>query len=600
MAAGYMPRSDLHLIRGYAMKRLSSVFTSALPIVVVLALFLAVACGPAATPTPTPTPTPTAVPTPTPTPTRVVAITPTATPTVSAAVGWFLRAPEPKPKKGGVLRTAWGTTPAHFDIHQGGGCSGCPMMYDGLILWNLADGYRTIIPGLAEDWQTSADQRAYTFTLRTGVRFHDGSSFSVDDVVTTFNRIINPPKGIATGAIRDTIEMVEKVEAVDAQTIRFTLKRPTPYFLDALAADTMVVLPKKTLELNNFDLRGAVVAPGTGPFVFKEHIPGEKVVLDRNPNYWNPNLPYVDRIEMLNVPAWADRGTAVLTGRADFSWNVSPATWQEGRKRPDMVTALMHCMNSVPVLLNNTRAPFDDPRVRLALRLAVDRQAIIDAYTSVWEPGQVTRWLPRPSPYATPVDQMLTLPGYRRDKTDDIATAKKLLAEAGYPDGFKMVITAWNTPAQSEVAMPALAAQLRKALNISATIRPVERARTPDILKAGDFEAFHENIYAAPGGILDPYPLWSTFLGTGGTQNWSRYSNADFDTLLAKLVVELDPIKRHQLAQQGLDILDQNPPFLEMGFCQHSPMANKAVKGLPFDILRYAKWDRFETVWLDK
>ncbi|HXF60084.1 MAG TPA: ABC transporter substrate-binding protein, partial [Caldilineaceae bacterium] len=351
-------------------------------------------------------------------------------------------------------------------------------------------------------------------------------------------------------------------------------------------------------EANDYDLRGVTVPTGTGPFRFVEYIQGERLVLEANPDYWNPELPYVDRIEMLHVPAWPDRGTAVLTGQADFSFNVSVDTWQEGQTRPELVTAQAPCLNSHMIAINNEVPPFDDPRVRRAIHLAVDRQAIIDAFTPVWEPAFVSRWLPAASPWATPYEEVLQLPGYRPDKTEDIEEARRLLAEAGYPDGFETTFTAWTEAASSEVAVPAFAELLRTSLNIEGTIEVVERPRTPDILGAGDFTLFKSDTYASP--ILDPYPLWNTYLRTGASQNWSRYSNPDFDALLDDLAVETDPEARQALVNQGLDMLDENPPFFLIGFCAHSVLAHDYVKGLSLEERAWSKWDRFETVWLDR
>lgn len=510
----------------------------------------------------------------------------------------MMKAPEPNPKRGGVLKTAWSTSPTHFDIHQGGGCAGCNMMYDGLIMWNLADGYRTIIPALAETWSVSDDQTVYTFKLREGVTFHDGTPFSAEDVVATFNRVINPPDNISISGIQEQLEMLEEVSAEDDLTVIFTLKRPTPYFLEILAGDAMVVYAKKTLEENDYDLRGVTVPPGTGPFKFVDYVRGEKIILEANPDYWNPELPYVDGIEMLHVPAWADRGTAVLTGQADFSWNVSVDTWEEGRTRDELMTAQAPCLNSHMVAINNSKAPFDDPNVRRAIHLAVDRQAIIDAFAPVWEPAFVTRWLPRASPFATPVDEIMELPGYRPDKTEDIEEARRLLAEAGYPDGFETTFTAWTEAASSEVAVPAFAELLRTSLNIEGTVEVIERPRTADVLSSGEFALFKSDTYASP--ILDPYPLWNTYLRTDASQNWSRYSNPDFDALLDELAVETDMVQRQELVDQGLDMLDENPPFFLIGFCAHSPMWNQSVKGLAIDQRLFSKWGRFETVWLDR
>jgi ABC-type transport system substrate-binding protein len=526
-------------------------------------------------------------------PTREAVIEPTPPPS-----DWVMRAAEPNPKRGGILKTAWGMSPTHFDLHQGGGCAGCGMMYNGLIMWNVADGYQTIVPALATDWTVSDDSTVYTFTLREGVTFHDGSAFDAEDVVATFNRIINPPSNIAISGIREQFANLESVTAIDDMTVEFRLSVPTSFFLEVLAGDSMIVYASETLEANDYDLRGVTVPPGTGPFKFVEYIQGEKLVMEANSDYWNPELPYLDGIEMLHVPAWADRGTAVLTGQADLSFNVSVDTWEEGRNRGEMVTARAACLNSHMVAINNNQEPFNDPRVRRAINLAVDRQAIIDAFTPVWEPAFVTRWLPMASPYAMPSEELLQMPGYRPDKSADIEEARRLLAEAGYPDGFETTFTAWTEAASSEVAVPAFAELLRTSLNIRGTIEVIERPRTADVLSSGEFNLFKSDTYASP--ILDPYPLWNTYLRTGASQNWSRYSNPEFDALLDELAVETDLEQRKALVNQGLDMLDENPPFFLIGFCAHSVMADQAVKGIALEQRAWSKFDRFETAWLDR
>lgn len=510
----------------------------------------------------------------------------------------LMKAPEANPKRGGILKTAWGANPTHFDIHQGGGCAGCNMVYDGLVMWNLLDGYRTIVPALATTWSVSDDQAVYTFQLREGVKFHDGTPFSADDVVATFNRIINPPENIAIAGIKEELAMVSEVTAPDATTVIFTLKNPTPYFLEIMAGDNSIVYSKKQLEENNFDLKTLVAPVGTGPFTFKEFIKGEKVVLEANKEYWNPELPYIDGIELLHVAAWADRGTAVLTGQADMSFNVSFDTWNEGATRDDLGVARAACLNSHMVAINNTHKPFDDPRVRRAIHLAVDRQALIDAFTPVWEPAFVTRWLPMASAYATSPDVIATMPGYRSDKAADIEEAKKLLAEAGYPDGFETTFTAWTDASSSEVAVPAFAELLRTSLNIRGEIKVVERALTSDILKTGDYDLFKSDTYAS--SILDPFPFWNSYLRTGASQNWSQYSNPEFDALLDELAVNTDLTARKEIINRGLDMLDANPPFFLIGFCAHSAMWNKQVMGVGFENRSWSKWGRFETVWLDR
>ena len=149
----------------------------------------------------------------------------------SAPTGeWVLKAPEANPKRGGILKTAWGANPTHFDIHQGGGCAGCGMMYDGLVMWNIIDGYRTIVPALATSWSASDDQLVYTFKLREGVKFHDGAPFSADDVLATFNRIITPPEGIAIAGIKEELSMVKEISCTRCYDGCLYAQDPHPLF----------------------------------------------------------------------------------------------------------------------------------------------------------------------------------------------------------------------------------------------------------------------------------------------------------------------------------------------------------------------------------
>jgi ABC-type transport system substrate-binding protein len=172
------------------------------------------------------------------------------------------------------------------------------------------------------------------------------------------------------------------------------------------------------------------------------------------------------------------------------------------------------------------------------------------------------------------------------------------MAEAGYPDGFETTFTAWTEASSSEVAVPAFAELLRTSLGIEGTVEVIERPRTADVLSGGEFELFKADTYAS--SILDPYPFWNTYLRTDASQNWSRYSNADFDALLDQLAVEIDPALRQDLVDQGLDMLDENPPFFLIGFCAHSAMLDETVKGLSVEDRLFSKWNRFETVWLDR
>jgi len=523
-----------------------------------------------------------------------------ATPTrgeLNATQGFVLRAAEPNPKRGGVVVTAWTAKMSNFDFQMGGGPHILSPIYNKLVAKNYADGYRTIMPDLATDWKMSADGKTYNFTLREGVNYHNGDPFTSDDVVANYNRIINPPEGI-TARSKDGLPMIASVEKNGDYGVTFNLTDPTPYLVELLTDGRLAIYSNEELEANGMDLRPIEVPTGTGLMKFVSHTPGEIWKYEANPDYYNSELPYLDGVNMLNVPLWPDRGAAVLTGQADFSWNISPDTHKEAIKRPDLNANTVDCLNSHNFAINNSKAPYDDPRIRRALHLGVSRQNQINAYTPVWEPTFVTRWIPVPSPYATGLSAIADMPGYRADKTEDIKAAKALLAEAGYPDGFDMEITTWNQPQTADVAVPVFADDIKKNLGINASIKLVERSLQSEILADGNFELFRNGDFA--GQILDPYPMWNLYLRTGATQNWSRYANPEFDAILDKLAGELDGAARGKLFNQGMDILDDNPPFYHIGFCQHSPAWARYVKGIALETRLHTYWERFDTLWLDR
>src|SRR5881394_2239964 len=181
-----------------------------------------------------------------------------------------LAAPEPNPKRGGVLRYGITSRPPHFDVHQSGtinslGCQGC--MFDNLIRHDPRDSGKTIIPDLAYSWQISKDGKTYTFFLRKDVLFHDGAELTADDVKATFDRIAKPPSGISIPR-SILFNSVSEINARDKYTVEFKLSEPRPvnFMMSAFASGWNVIVRKKTLEDNRYDLRKVQVYPGTGPF----------------------------------------------------------------------------------------------------------------------------------------------------------------------------------------------------------------------------------------------------------------------------------------------------------------------------------------------
>jgi peptide/nickel transport system substrate-binding protein len=559
------------------------------------------AATPAAAQAPAPTSAPAAAPAAKPTAAGAAAAptTAAAAPTTAstAAKPGFMRPVEGPPKRGGTLRIAGGTvTTPHFDLHQGATAHPLTQLYNNLVRKDIPSGFKQLIPDLAERWEVSSDGKAYTFFLRGGVKWHDGTPFTADDVVATFERFITPPAG-TTITVRSQVDMLQKVEKLEPSSVRMTLSRPASYFLEVLTTTAMIIYPKKALDDNAGDLR-KVIAPGTGAFMFKDHKSGEKWTFVKNPNYWDPELPYLDAIEMLHTPQLTDRGSAVLTGQADLTWNASVDTWREGQNRKNEITvALIPNPGAHTVHMNNTKKPLDDKRVRRAISLAISRQNIYTAYKDQ-EPIFLGRWMNVASPHSQSLEEIQKLPGYRADKTQDLAEAKKLMADAGYADGFGPIeLVSATAPWAAEIMAPAFAEELKRNLNITTKIRLIERGLLIEDYKNGTFDLLVETQFFSP--VMDYTPAWNLYFKTGGSQNWSRYSDPEFDTLLDDLNNTVDPAKQDEAFKKGMDKLDQDAPFFVTGFTAHSPMWRNNVKGLSLDKRVHVEWGRNETAWLD-
>ena len=188
--------------------------------------------------------------------------------------GHMMKSSDDNPKRGGVVRTAGPVEMAHWDIGQGAPAyTGITNVYNNLTYRNLEKGLRGVVPDLATGWSTSEDGLTYTFTLRENAKWHDGVGFSGADVMATFDRILNPTEGVNTAQLQQSFEAVEDIKLVDLYTVEFTLKRPTPWFIEVLGAAPHfgypVIYPKHFLDLHDQNVRENL-PPGTGAFKYKD------------------------------------------------------------------------------------------------------------------------------------------------------------------------------------------------------------------------------------------------------------------------------------------------------------------------------------------
>ena len=513
-----------------------------------------------------------------------------------------LKAPEPNPKSGGVLRYGITMRPPHFDVHQSGtinnlGSQGC--MFDNLIRRDPRDSGKTIIPDLAHSWEIAKDGKTYTFFLRKGVLFHDGAELTAEDIKATFDRIAKPPQGISIPR-SILFKTVSEINARDKYTVEFKLSEPRPanFIMSAIASGWNVIVRKKTLEDNNYNLRKVEIYPGTGPFRSVRRVENEIWVMEKHPNYWNKGLPYLDGIEFYHaLPFSTELGSAILSGRVDYIRITDPVTARKAKATPGLSTTAFNQSVIQATWVNTKRKPFDDPRVRRALHLALDRPALIDVVKDV-TPMRVGGFIYPFSDFATPPDELSKRAGYQADTGTAIKEARALMAAAGQADGLKGLDFLVRDVASFKLWAQAIQAMLQEGLNVQCNLRTVVESVWFDDTANGHFDLA---IGAIVSTLLDPSDYFNAWYRTGGPQNYSLWDNAKFNALVDQIDREVDAEKRQDLIHQTEAIMEQNPPLLPVAWEKINDVWYDYVKGHnPYDYFGIYDVVREDTFWLDK
>jgi peptide/nickel transport system substrate-binding protein len=513
-----------------------------------------------------------------------------------------LKAAGPNPKRGGVLRYGVLSAPAHFDVHQSGTVSNMGTqgtMYDNLIRRDPRDSGQTIIPDLAHSWEIAKDGKTYTFFLRKGVKFHDGADLTADDVKATFDRIVKPPEGVSIPRT-PLFATVSEINARDKHTVEFKLSEPRPvnFIMGAIASGWNIIVRKKTLEDNNYNLRDIKDFPGTGPFKHNKRVDKEVWILDRNKDYWNPELPYVDRLEVYHLPPFsAELGAALLGGKLDYARLLDPVSAKKVNETEGMSSTDFYQSVIQAVWVNNDKEPFNDPRVRRAMHLVLDKAVLVETVKDV-APMMVGGFIYPFSEFATPTDELAKRLGYQADPTAAIQEAQELMAAAGYADGIKNVDFMVRDARTFSLWSQAIQAMLREILKIESRLRTVQVSVWFDEALAGNFNL---TISAIVSTLIDPSDYFNAWYGKDGPQNYSRWDNPTFQALVKQIDRELDDQKRLELIRQAENIMEQDPPLL--------PVAWEKIYDGWFDYVKghnpqnyFGIYDvvRMDTFWLDK
>ncbi|WP_019413452.1 ABC transporter substrate-binding protein [Paenisporosarcina sp. TG20] len=427
-------------------------------------------------------------------------------------------------------------------------------------LLNFGPQDTTINEGLATEWNTE-DGLTYTFTLREGVKFQDGTDFNAEAVVKNFERWSNgtedqfPYYASMFGGFKgDEGHVIESVTAEGDNTVIFKLKRPQAPFLKNIAMSPFGIASPTAFEKDGDKFTDNPI--GTGPFKFVEWKKNETITIEKYTDYWNPELPKLDKVIFQAIPDNSARLTALTTGEIDLADGVNPADSNNVTGNADLQLYERPSMNVGYLGLTNTRPPFDDVRVRQAMNHAIDKQSIIDAF---FNGGALIAKNPMPP----------SISGYNDDIAGydyDPEKAKELLKEAGLEDGFEMDLWAMPVPRPYMPDGTKVAEVIQKNLadiGIKANIVTYEWATYLEKTKNGEADAFMLG-WTGDNGDADNFLYVLLDKDNIGSNNYAYYSNDEVHDILIAAQTEVDEAKRNELYAQAQEIIFAEAPWVPL------------------------------------
>jgi peptide/nickel transport system substrate-binding protein len=517
---------------------------------------------------------------------------------VAASASAGSTAAQDKPRHGGELVFVVPSEPPSYDAHQEetfGLIHPMAPLYSTLLKVDPFDKTGTKPVGdLAESWTISKAALVYTFTLRRGVKFHDGSLMTSKDVKASYDKIITPPAGVKS-LRKDMYDAVTSVEAPDPTTVVFKLKHPQSSFLLALASPWNWIYKADIIARDPHWYETHIM--GTGAFKFVEHVKGSHWVSKKNPDYWDKGKPYLDGYRAIFISNSAAEVAAVRGERAMIQFrSFSPP------ERDQLVQALgpkitvqdspWDCL--LFVSMHHDKKPFNDKRVRRALSLAVDRYegsknlskiTIVRDVAGIQVPG---------TPWATPPAELEKLAGYGRDINANRAEARKLLKEAG-AEGLSFTLKNRGIPHPYEPVGIWLIDQWRQ---IGVTVKQefMEASAYLPMLKRGDFEAA---MAFQCGFIVEPDLDVARFLSHSDA-NYGKHKDTTIDDLFQQQSRATDPEERRKyLRAFEKRLLDEEAHVIYTLQFHRVVPHNSKVKGWTITPSHYLN-NQLDTVWLSE
>jgi peptide/nickel transport system substrate-binding protein len=453
---------------------------------------------------------------------------------------------EEVPKRGGVLNVAFASDTKTLDPTFSVNFSERQPLY---LIYNTLLALKpdfSIAPELAERWEVADDGRRVVLHLRSGVKFHDGTDFDAAAVKYNLDRRMDP--SINSPQRGPLVEIIDGIDVVDPKTVVLRLKQPSPNLLGMLAQREGFMVSPAAAEKLGKDL--SVRPVGTGPFVLKEWVPGNRLVVERNPTYWEKDKPYLDGVTFRDISTTAVSIQRLLTGEADYTSALSPIDIRQIEKNKAITLDPSKVGRWYALQWQVDKPPFNNPKLRQAIAHAIDRKRIVEIVMNGRAPLANS---PTPNSlwWAAP-----DIPGYNYDPEK----AKALLAEAGYPNGLEVALSTPQVALLQQINQ--LVQEQLKAVGITARLEPVSQSDWyPRVIQfAINFTPMRWSQRPDPDGIL------SLLFDSKGAGNSTRYSNPEVDALLAKARNLVDPDQRRPLYQKVQQIISDDLPYVPLFF----------------------------------
>jgi peptide/nickel transport system substrate-binding protein len=320
--------------------------------------------------------------------------------------------------------------------------------------------------------------------------------------------------------------------------------------------------------------------------------------MEKHKNYWNKGLPYLDGVEFYHaLPFSPEIGSGLLSGRTDYARLLDPGALRKVKSTPGMSGTDFYQSVIQATWANTKKKPFDDPRVRRALHLALDKPVLVEVVKDI-APMMVGGFIYPFSEFATPLPELTKKLGYQTDPTASIKEAKALLAAAGHGKGITGLDFLVREVASFKLWSQAIQAMLQQTLNIQCNLRTVVESVWFDDMRSGKFDLA---IGAIVSTLLDPSDYFNAWYKKDGPQNYASWDNPKFNALLPQIDSEVDPAKRKALVRQAEAIMEEDPPLLPVSWEKINDGWYNYVKGhRPNEYFGIYDVVRLDTFWLDK